>query len=87
MIGRDYDLDLLRSLIALIESERERNSKQINEVLWRVQALESQEQETTERLEFLESEIPHLRYQVNRNIELEYLENPYSLDGDPRCNS
>lgn len=89
MLGQNYDLALIRNLLDLIEKERERNNfqdAQLRAVFQRMDAIEQQEQENTERLEFLETEIPYLRHRVDRTVELEYLENPYSLDGDARCN-
>jgi hypothetical protein len=79
----------LKVLCSLIESMHQRISRQ--EQLIRVIAKEMAEMKESElarvqRLEFLESEIPDLRHRVDRGIELEYLENPYSHDGDPRCN-
>jgi len=89
MLGQNYDLALIRCLLDLIEKERERNhlqDVQFQAVVQRIDAIERREQGQEERLEFLEAEIPYLRHRVDRSIELEYLENPYSLDGDARCN-
>jgi hypothetical protein len=89
MLRHNADLDLLRSLIDLIEVERERNAKQdqqIRMIFQKIGELEQKEQDRTERMEFLEAEIPYLRHRIDRTIELEYMENPYSLDGDPCCN-
>jgi hypothetical protein len=90
MLRHNADLNLLRTLIDLIEAERERNvrqDQQIKTIFQKMGEIEQNERDRAERLEFLESEIPYLRYQVARSIELEYLENPYSLDGEPCCNS
>lgn len=89
MLGQNYDLALIRNLLDLIEKERERNNlqdAQIRAVFQRMDEIEQRENNYIERLEFLESEIPYLRHRVDRSIELEYLESPYSLDGDTRCN-
>jgi hypothetical protein len=34
----------------------------------------------------MEPIVQSLRYSTERNRELEYMENPYALDGSPRCN-
>jgi hypothetical protein len=93
MLRQNSDLTLLRNLflyaIDLLEAERERNllqDHQIKAIVRRIDDIEKRERDRTEQLEFLESEIPYLRHQVDRSIELEYLENPYSLDGDSHCN-
>ena len=89
MFVQNYDLALIRNLLDLIEKERERNTfqdAQLKAVFQRMDEIEQQEKDYTKRLEFLETEIPHLRHRVDRTIQLEYLENPYSLDGDARCN-
>ncbi|NJK53110.1 MAG: hypothetical protein HC936_10375 [Leptolyngbyaceae cyanobacterium SU_3_3] len=79
MLKHHVDLDLLRSLIDALELERERNNRQMNRIV-------CGHHELVKRVEFLESEIPYLRYRADRSAELEYLEHPYSLDGDARCN-
>lgn len=84
MFKENSDLDLLRGLILYAFDRIERR---LEEQAHRIDEMERREQERTKRLEFLESEIPYLRYRVDRSIELEYLENPYSLDGDACCNS
>lgn len=93
MLRQNRDLDLLRNLflyaIDLLETERERNDiqdQQLRAIYQKVGQLEEREQDRKERLEFLEAEIPALRYRVDRSIELEYLEHPYSSNGEPRCN-
>lgn len=77
------DLDVLRQFIDLIEAERTRNSfqdKRINEI-------EHKNEQLEERLSLLEPIVVQaLRYSTERNRELEYMENPYALDGSPRCN-
>lgn len=75
MLRQNSDLNLLRNLIDLLEAEREHNSLQDQQI----EAL-------TERLGSLESEISYVKHRVDRNVQLEYLENPYSTDGEPRCN-
>lgn len=73
----------------MIEGEREHNvrqDQQIKMIFQKIAEIEQKEQDKAERQGFLEVQILHLRHQVDRSIELEYLENPYSLDGDPRCN-
>lgn len=82
MLQPNSDLDLLRSFIDLIEAERTRNNfqdKRINDVTRQQEGLE-------DRVSSLESLVMALRYDVGRNAELEVMEYPYSLDGDPRCN-
>jgi Tfp pilus assembly protein PilN len=89
MLRHNADLNLLRTLIDLIEAEREHNvrqDQQIQIIVQKMDEVEQREQDRAERVEFLEAEIPYLRHRVDRSIELEYLENPYSLDDDPRCN-
>lgn len=84
----DIEFTLLRYLIDLLEKERYRNTTQdlrICNLEMRVDKIEKSEDRQTERLEFLEAEIPNLRYRVDRSLELEWLENPYSLEGEPRC--
>jgi DNA repair exonuclease SbcCD ATPase subunit len=76
------DLDVLRRFIDLIEAERTRNSfqdKRINEI-------EKQHEQLEERFSLMEPIVQSLRYSTERNRELEYMENPYALDGSPRCN-
>jgi DNA repair exonuclease SbcCD ATPase subunit len=75
-------LDVLRQFIDLIEAERTRNSfqdKRINEI-------EKQHEQLEERFSLMEPIVQSLRYSTERNRELEYMENPYALDGSPRCN-
>lgn len=84
------DLTLLRSLILKVldqlEAERVLCEQQFEMLTKRLNSMEQREQNRVERLESLEAEIPYLRHRMGRSIELEYLENPYSLDGEPRCN-
>ncbi len=87
------DLDLLRDLLEL---ERSRNSfqdqriyeleKRWKELESRISPLETDGRELDERVSALEPTVADLRYQVSRNTELEFMENPYALDGSPRCN-
>lgn len=89
MLRHNADLNLLRTLIDLIEAEREHNvgqDQQIKIIVQKMDEMEQRERDRAERVEFLEAEIPYLRHLVDRSTELEYLENPYSLDGEPRCN-
>lgn len=76
------DLDLLRSFIDLIEAERTRNNFQDK----RINDFTRQQERLEDRVSSLESLVMALRYDVGRNAELEFMEYPYSLDGDPRCN-
>ncbi|NJN38652.1 MAG: hypothetical protein HC790_07925 [Acaryochloridaceae cyanobacterium CSU_3_4] len=77
------DLDLLRQFIDLIEAERTRNSFQDK----RIREIEQQHEQLEERVSLIEPIVHQaLRYSTERNRELEYMENPYSLDGSPRCN-
>lgn len=76
------DLDLLRSFIDLIEAERSRNSFQDK----RIKEVEQQCTQLEDRVSSLEAVVPALRYDTSRQTELEYMENPYSMDGSPRCN-
>jgi hypothetical protein len=76
------DLDLLRQFIDLIEAERTRNSFQNK----RINAIEQQNEQLEERLSLMEPIVQSLRYSTERNRELEYMENPYALDGSPCCN-
>lgn len=39
-----------------------------------------------ERVSSVESTVQPLLHNAARQTELEYMENPYSLDGEPRCN-
>ncbi|MGI0488786.1 hypothetical protein ACN4EK_25530 [Pantanalinema rosaneae CENA516] len=90
MLRQNTDLDLLRRLFLQVldqlEAERELREQQFKTISQRIEQIEEQGQQQTNRLEFLEAEIPYLRHRVDRSVELEYLENPYSLDGDARCN-
>lgn len=47
----------------------------------------TQLQECQDAVNFMETEIPHLRYLVGRNAEREWWLDPYSQDGEPICNS
>jgi hypothetical protein len=76
------DLDLLRSFIDLIEAERSRNSFQDK----RIKEIEQQQDQLEDRVLSIEAIVSALGYGLDRNVELEYMENPYSLDGNPRCN-
>jgi hypothetical protein len=76
------DLDLLRSFLDLIEAERSRNSFQDK----RIKEVEHQQEQLEDRVSSMEAIVSALRYGVERNAELEYMENPYSLDSSPRCN-
>ncbi|PSN19225.1 hypothetical protein C7271_08390 [filamentous cyanobacterium CCP5] len=76
------DLDLLRRFIDLIEAERSRNSFQDK----RIKEVEQQYAQLEDRLSSMESIVSILRHDTARQAELEYMENPYSLDGSPRCN-
>ncbi len=53
----------------------------------RLQEQATQLQECQESVNFVENEIPHLKYLVGRNAELECWVHPYSHNGDPICNS
>lgn len=90
MLRQNTDLDLLRRLFLQVldqlEAERELREQLFKTISQRIEQIEEQGQQQTDRLEFLEAEIPYLRHRVDRSIEFEYLENPYSLDGDARCN-
>ena len=86
------DLDLLRDLLELERSRNSFQDKRIYELEKRCQELESRisplevdGHELDERVSALEPTVADLRYQVSRNAELEYMENPYALDGSPRC--
>jgi hypothetical protein len=76
------DLDLLRSFIDLIEAERSRNSFQDK----RIKEVEQLYAQLEDRVSSLEAIVPALRYETSRQTELEYMENHYSMDGNPRCN-
>ncbi|RMH12762.1 MAG: hypothetical protein D6698_14945 [Gammaproteobacteria bacterium] len=76
------DLDLLRHFIDLIEAERSCNSFQDK----RIKEVEQQYAQLEDRLSSMESIVSILRHDRARQAELEYMENPYSLDGSPRCN-
>jgi predicted nucleic acid-binding Zn-ribbon protein len=83
MLQVNSDISFLRHLIDLIEAERMRNvfrDRRLEEYVSRYEQLE-------DRLASLESIVPDLRYRVDRQAELEYMENPYSLDGHARCNA
>lgn len=82
MLQPNPDLDLLRSFIDLIETERTRNSFQDK----RIREMEQQCEQLEERVSSMESIIAILRHDTARQTELEYMENPYSFDGSPRCN-
>ena len=82
MLQSNSDLDLLRSFIDLIEAERTRNSFQDK----RIREVEQQCEQLEERVSSMESTVSILRHDTARQAELEYMENPYSLDGSPRCN-
>ncbi|WP_448570216.1 hypothetical protein [Trichothermofontia sp.] len=77
----NLDLDLLRSFIDLIEAERTRNSFQDK----RIREVEQKHASLEDRVSSMESIIAALRYSVGRSTELEFMENPYSLEGSPRC--
>lgn len=92
MLQPNPELDLLRDLLEL---ERSRNSfqdkriyeleKKCKEIERRILPLEADGHELDERVSALEPAVADLRYQVSRNAELEHMENPYALDGSPRC--
>jgi len=82
MLQPNSDLDLLRSFIDLIEAERTRNSSQDK----RISEMEQHCEHLEERVSSMESIVSILRHDTARQAELEYMENPYSLDGSPRCN-
>ncbi|MCU0551401.1 MAG: hypothetical protein MUC48_18805 [Leptolyngbya sp. Prado105] len=87
MLNSSADLQQLREIFLQIFDrlfEQEALNQNFEQ---RISRLEQDAQRQEDRVEFLESEIPGLRYCVARNAELEYAENPYSLDGEPRCNS
>lgn len=81
MLQPNSDLDLFRNFIDLIEAERIRNSFQDK----RIREVEQQCEQLEERLSSMESIVAILRHDTARQVELEYMENPYSLDGSPRC--
>lgn len=90
MLHQNSDLHMLYELFLQIlnrlAAERETRSQQFEFLSQRISNMEEREKERLERLESLESEIPYLRHRVDRTIELECLENRYSLDGDAYCN-
>ena len=75
------DLDLLHSFIDLIEAERIHNSFQDK----RIRDVDQQVEDLTDRVSSVESILLALRHSVERQAELEWMENPYTLDGSPRC--
>lgn len=82
MYSPHTDIDFLRKMLDFMEAERMRNTlqdKRLKKIGLQVEQLDS-------RLGSVEMGVSDLQHRVDRGEELEYLENPYSLDGSPRCN-
>lgn len=77
------DLDVLRSLIDLIEAERTRNSFQDK----RINNIERKNEQLEDRLSSIESIVAALRHDTACNSEYAFAADPYSLNGDPLCNT
>ncbi len=79
---------LLPDEISLLQTQQIEQLVKRNASLEReVASLKDSCVQMAERLESVESKIPSLTYLVDRNLELEYMDCPYSLDGISRCNS
>jgi hypothetical protein len=85
-----YDINKTIIQLPFHKGKPEMSEQDLDSLTMRIEQLEKQSgidySELDKRVEYLESQIYSLRYLMGRNQELEYLESPYSLDGDPRCN-
>ena len=88
MLKQNADLNLLRSLINVIESERNERiylENRVNRIEKKLDFQSSQFQDFKYQLKDLEGEIAEVRInnQVlsEKNAELENLQHPYSMDG------
>ncbi len=92
MLKQNADLDLLRYLINLIESERNERvylKNKVNEIENKLDFQSSKFQDFKYQLKDLEGEVAEVRInnQVlsEKNAELENLQHPDSMDGKPIC--
>ncbi|NES68215.1 MAG: hypothetical protein F6K24_24735 [Okeania sp. SIO2D1] len=93
MLNRNADLDLLRSLINIIESERNRRmflESRVNKIEEKLEVQQGQFQDFKYQLQDIEGEVAEVRInnQVlsEKNAELESFANPLSIDGTAICN-
>ena len=86
MLTHDSNLNFLRYAFNHILDQLEQQQQQLAEIKKDQEMFANQLDEHENRLGSAESNISHLTHQVDRNAELEFMENPYSLDGSPQCN-
>ena len=93
MLNPASDTALLRYMFNHVIDRLEDTQQQLDELKRSCQDLARQQsnqiaclEEYEDRLSSVESNISFLNHQVDRYAELEYMENPYALDGSPRCN-
>ncbi|MGD1715646.1 hypothetical protein [Hydrocoleum sp. CS-953] len=92
MLNQNADLDLLRYLINVIESERNERvylENRVNTIEKKLNFQVIKSQDFEYQLKDLEGEVAEVRInnQVlsEKNAELENLQHPYSMDGKPIC--
>ncbi|GEM_PF-1325972 len=83
----------LKQMVSMVDSMKEEQDKNImrdnrlNDHERRIAELENQNQETLQNIDYLLSRYKEDEHYKDRNEELEFLQNPYSQDGDAICNS
>ncbi len=85
----EYDLDLIRVIIDLIEADRMRDRDRdhhIEKIAQHSKQIGESCHQMGDRVSSLEFVVRGLSRQVSRTIELEYMDHPFSLDGQARCN-
>lgn len=89
MLRLEYDLDLIRVIINMIEADRMRDRERdhhIEKIAQQSKQAEESCNQLGDRVSSLESVVLGLSHQVGRAVELEYMDHPFSLDGQARCN-
>lgn len=81
-LPEDSFVKLVEGLHGLLESV----NKRLSSVESKQVCADEEKAQTSERISSLEFTIQGVLHQSCRNLEREYLDHPYSLDGQPRCN-
>jgi septal ring factor EnvC (AmiA/AmiB activator) len=92
ILRHDPSLDFLRYAFNHVIDQLEKQQLLLTEQQWQIAEVERHQEiladrvdEQEDRIGSAESNISYLTHQIDRNAELEYMENPYAMDGSPRC--
>jgi uncharacterized protein YhaN len=97
MYNPNSNLDLisqqLKQMVSMVDQMKTEESKNIvldnylTDHERRIPALESQDKDKSQRMDYMELKAQQFEYLIDRREELELRQNLYSLDGDANCNS